>query len=279
MSLDYYKVLGIHRGADEQAIRQAYKKLALRYHPDRAGGDEERFKQVSEAYAALSNNKNGATVSAPMETVDMYEIFKTMFFDYLFPRRSPDRTIPLPVSLEEVMRGIIIPYRLRRTIHQQIVWEVVYITVPPGTPDKTVFTMDNKGDDVEGCDIRGDVHFVITYKPHPVFTVSGLDLVWETTINLLEFCTGFERVVEIPDGTVVGIQLESGDVLTSFEKYIPGRGLVYNGRSGDLVVRIVPHFPTVLSAATRRGLERVLGRIETKERVDIHESAVLYSLS
>jgi len=275
MSLDYYKVLGIHRGADEQEIRQAYKKLALRYHPDRAGGDEERFKQVSEAYAAL--NGGGATASAAM---DMYEIFKTMFFDYLFPRRSPDRTIPLPVSLTEVMTGIIIPYRLRRKIHQQIVWEVLYITVPPGTPDKTVFTMDNKGDDVEGCDIRGDLHFIITYKPHPMFTVSGLDLVWETTINLLEFCTGFERVVEMPDGTVVGIQLESGGVLTSFEKYIPGRGLAYKGRSGDLVVRIVPRFPSVLPAATCRGLERLLGRIETKERVDRRdECTVLYSLS
>jgi DnaJ-class molecular chaperone len=277
MSLDYYKVLGIHRGADEQAIRQAYKKLALRYHPDRAGGDEERFKQVSEAYAALSNNKNDAMASAP--AVEVTEIFKAMF-DYLFPRRSPDRTIPLPVSLEEVMTGIIIPYRLQRRIHQQIVWEVVYITVPLGTPDKTVFTMDNKGDDVEGCDIRGDVHFVITYKPHPVFTVSGMDLVWETTINLLEFCTGFERVVEMPDGTVVGIRLESGDVLTSFEKYIPGRGLAYKGHSGDLVVRIVPRFPSVLPVATRRGLERLLGRIETKERVDRHdECTVLYSLS
>ena len=55
---DYYAVLGIDRGADEQQIKSAYRKLALKYHPDRNPGDaqaEERFKEAAEAYAVLAD--------------------------------------------------------------------------------------------------------------------------------------------------------------------------------------------------------------------------------
>ena len=55
---DYYEVLGIPRGADDQQIKSAYRKLALKYHPDRNPGDtraEERFKEAAEAYAVLAD--------------------------------------------------------------------------------------------------------------------------------------------------------------------------------------------------------------------------------
>ena len=56
---DYYAVLGVARDASPQAIKKAYHKLALRYHPDRNSGDkaaEEKFKEVSEAYEVLRDN-------------------------------------------------------------------------------------------------------------------------------------------------------------------------------------------------------------------------------
>ena len=55
-SPDYYKILGVSEKADEAAIKRAYRKLALKYHPDRNPGDpraEERFKEISEAYGVL----------------------------------------------------------------------------------------------------------------------------------------------------------------------------------------------------------------------------------
>ena len=57
---DYYEVLGVQRGADDQEIKKAYRKLAMKYHPDRNSGDseaEEKFKEVQKAYAILSDKR------------------------------------------------------------------------------------------------------------------------------------------------------------------------------------------------------------------------------
>ena len=57
---DYYRTLGIERTAGAEEIKKAYRKLALLFHPDRNQGDkeaEERFKEISEAYAVLSDRK------------------------------------------------------------------------------------------------------------------------------------------------------------------------------------------------------------------------------
>ena len=60
---DYYEVLGVDKGADEAAIKKAYRQLAKKYHPDVNPGDktaEEKFKEVNEAYQVLSNPQQRA---------------------------------------------------------------------------------------------------------------------------------------------------------------------------------------------------------------------------
>ena len=56
---DYYDVLGIDRGASDEDIKRAFRKLALEYHPDRnkKAGAEDRFKEINEAYQILSDHK------------------------------------------------------------------------------------------------------------------------------------------------------------------------------------------------------------------------------
>lgn len=60
MAEDYYQLLGVEKGASEEKIKKAYRKLAMKYHPDHTKGDkaaEEKFKKISEAYAVLSDKE------------------------------------------------------------------------------------------------------------------------------------------------------------------------------------------------------------------------------
>lgn len=58
MGQNYYEVLGVPKGtSDENLIKKAYKKAALKFHPDRPGGDKQKFQQVSEAFEVLNDPK------------------------------------------------------------------------------------------------------------------------------------------------------------------------------------------------------------------------------
>ena len=60
MAEDYYKILGVEKSASEEDVKKAYRKLAMKYHPDRNPGNkqaEEKFKKLSEAYAVLSDQE------------------------------------------------------------------------------------------------------------------------------------------------------------------------------------------------------------------------------
>ena len=52
---DYYKILGVSNDASKEDIKKAYRKLAHKYHPDKEGGDEGKFKEINEAYQILSD--------------------------------------------------------------------------------------------------------------------------------------------------------------------------------------------------------------------------------
>ncbi len=63
MAEDYYTILGVSRGADDAAIKKAYRKLAMQYHPDRNAGDdaaEKKFKEINEAYDVLKDDQKRA---------------------------------------------------------------------------------------------------------------------------------------------------------------------------------------------------------------------------
>lgn len=122
---DYYRALGVPRDADDAALKKAYRHLARACHPDRNPGDkaaEERFKEISEAYAVLSDPDKRAqynrfgTVAGPggVGDVGFGSIFEDLFEGFFGgergrrtrARRGEDLRYDLEISLEEAAEGL-----------------------------------------------------------------------------------------------------------------------------------------------------------------------------
>ncbi|WP_117238018.1 DnaJ C-terminal domain-containing protein [Thermus sediminis] len=103
---DYYAILGVSREATQEEIKRAYRKLALEYHPDRHPGDkamEERFKEINEAYAVLSDPEKRAQydrglLGAPeFSAQDLFDLFAQVF------GFRPSRVAPRGEDLEALV--------------------------------------------------------------------------------------------------------------------------------------------------------------------------------
>ncbi|MFZ0825958.1 MAG: molecular chaperone DnaJ [Verrucomicrobiia bacterium] len=136
---DYYEVLGVSRGASDEEVKKAYRKLAVKFHPDKNPGDksaEEKFKEIGEAYEALGDpqkraayDQYGHAAFDPRARAsraggfsggfhDPFEIFREVFgggtiFDSFFgggadpsqPQRGDDLRYDLEITLEEAALG------------------------------------------------------------------------------------------------------------------------------------------------------------------------------
>ncbi len=94
MADDYYKILGIEKNADASEIKKAYRKLAMKYHPDKTEGDkalEEKFKKISEAYAVLSDS----------EKRNQYDTYGSAGFQQRFSQEDIFRNFDLGDILKE----------------------------------------------------------------------------------------------------------------------------------------------------------------------------------
>ncbi len=149
MSKDYYNILGVERGASQEEIKKAFRKKAHQYHPDKAGGDEAKFKEANEAYQILGDEKKRQTYdqfgSAAFENGgagtggfgggfggfggaqginmdDLGDIFGDMFgfggtrTQSKRQRRGPDIQVDVELTFEEAVFGTERDITLNRTL-------------------------------------------------------------------------------------------------------------------------------------------------------------------
>lgn len=252
---DYYESLGVERGASEEEIKKAYRRLARQYHPDisKEEGAEARFKEISEAYQTLSDpekrqayddlgrHRPGEDFRPPPEwdtrfwqgqppqEVDLSDLFEQMGFRSSqrrsqaggvdFPIRGHDVEAVARLSLDEVCHGTQVT--LERPGGN------VRIRVPKGVVDGERLRIPGRGGPGSGGGPDGDVYLHIELLPHPLFRPVGHDLYLELPLTPWEAVLGARIEIPTLDGRVqvtVKPGSQSGQKLRLAGKGLPRRG-------------------------------------------------------
>jgi len=253
---DYYEVLGVQKGASKDQIKDAYRKLALQYHPDRnkAPDAEEKFKEISEAYAVLSDDQKRAqydnlghagfdqryTSEDIFRGADFDSVFRDMGFGDLFRtifgggggfggyeerNRGQDLAVDLEVTLEEAARGTEREIEIPRTERCEVCGGS---GAQPGTQAKTCPRCGGSGRIQNMHKVGFATYMQVTACP----TCKGSGRIIETPCSN---CHGSGLVrkrrkitVKVPMGIDEGYQLR-----------LRGEGeMAQNGEPGDLYVQV-----------------------------------------
>ncbi|WP_051295898.1 DnaJ C-terminal domain-containing protein [Eisenibacter elegans] len=261
---DYYQLLGLSRNATQTQIKEAYRELAVKLHPDRNPGNphaEEHFKQITEAYNVLSNPKKRAQYDQLRLTrrmqemvatgnVDLAETLKdifgenilTNFVDDLVNYRGEDIRQTLHISLAEALEGS------QQRI--EVLGKPLRIQLKPGIAHGQVLKIKGQGGEGSKPEKRGDLLLTIHISPQPGFTRQGNDLYTHYTIDLYtallggqvqvpSWKEGFEHPLSIPAG------IQPNTTLT-----LQGHGApLYEqpGEYGNLHINVQVALPTQLS--------------------------------
>ncbi len=230
---DYYAILGVERGASDEQIKKAYRRLARKFHPDvsKEPNAEERFKEVAEAYETLKDAEKrsaydqlgryqaGQDFRPPPEwetqfapgfedSLDLGELFA-----HLAGRRGAGRgarSFAIPgqdyevtahISLEQAHHGAELALDLtvpeaRPDGMLQRVARTVRIRVPKGATEGQRLRVPKKGGPGINGGPDGDLYINIVLNPHPLFRVSGHDLYLELPLAPWEAVLGTR--VEVP---------------------------------------------------------------------------------
>ncbi|MDF1579650.1 MAG: DnaJ C-terminal domain-containing protein [Desulfuromonadales bacterium] len=238
MAKDYYATLGVSKTADDKEIKKAYRKLALKYHPDKNPGDEaaeERFKEITEAYAVLSDTQKRQQYDQFGDTdfhqrfsqedifrnADLGDIFREFGFgngggfggEDIFSqflgggRRHGGGRGHRPVRGQDYSMRITIPFRLAvtggerridfRTDHGS---EQLNVRIPAGLEPGQKLRVSGKGAPAPGGGTPGNLFLEIGIDPDPLFSRDGNDLNVTVLVPFSGACLGTTIDVPTLDG-------------------------------------------------------------------------------
>lgn len=267
-----YEILGVPKGATADEIKKAYRKLAIKYHPDKTGGDEEKFKEVSDAYDKLTNPKRKSAPGQAGHTdfeFDINDIFGKYHefrggwdsyanqFNKRYGGKAMDIKATISITLQEAYDGC------KRSL--QIGLKPVEIRIPKGVREGQKLrikgygqrgtTDDNNGDLIITVEILSNNKFI--RNENGLYVISEVDLYTailggQMTIDV------FEKKIRynIPPGT------QNATILRLKEKGFPIFGK--DDKYDDLYIKVIIKLPKDLS-------EREISLFKELKKIREHE--------
>lgn len=286
---DYYQVLGMKKDASPEDIKKAYRKLAIKYHPDKNPGNkdaEEKFKEISEAYAVLSDPQKKAQYdqfgsSDFHQRYSQEDIFRGFDFGDIFqgtgvgaedifsrifgggfqpggrrhPRRQRGEDYSMEVSLtfREAAEG----GEKRVSFLRDGVKEDLSVKIPAGIENDSRMRIKAKGGQGCGGGPSGDLYLTIKVGADPVFSREGNDIMVEREIRYTDAALG--TTIEVPtlDGSK-RVKVPAG-IQPGTKIRLKGFGIQHMGKTskGDLFVKVNVKVPGQLTASQKKLVEEL----------------------
>jgi len=262
-----YETLGVPKGASEDDIKRAYRKLAAKHHPDR-GGDTAKFQEIQSAYETLTDPQRRAQHDNPFQHHqgpngshfefhfgggDPNDIF-AQFFGQGFPggnpfqrqtqpRRNKDLRINLQITLAETLNDQRRSVSVQTTKGERF---TVDVNIPRGVNNGTTIKYSQMGDNFFDTLTRGDLYVIINLIADQRFQQHGINLVSDLEINCIEAMTGCDKIIQGIDGKEFNIKIpQACQYATKFG--LQGQGLyqINTNVRGDLIVNVIIKTPSL----------------------------------